>query len=715
MTTLTLFMFRARHSMRIYLSLLPSCLAVLLLGSSASANADLLTVNDVRTLPSDCTKGTVAYLALENELLQCRAESWVPASWPRCAAPGTALTSCADGEVCWDDTTAVPAICRAERWCHAPNLATPAQRVAISGPMVACGNRPCVGRIGPGRVTIEIRKKRGPYLARNQRKGKPLYRGPDAGAAIQAAIDHLSASGGDIVLRRGLYEYDRIVPTLPSGLVRWIRIIGNGATVRLSDDAPRAFDVTRQADYDNFRYLWIEGISVDAANIATANHILFGNRVDRPEFSQRIGYSWIVLRNLRVFNGHTSGDAWEAARAGIALVTRHLASDEAVISRIENVLIDRVTLEGGNNGVLIVGTALDGSSTPAIELHNVRITGSRHVLGNRSFGRFASSNFHIGSYAKVGYVSFFGNEGEGAGDNGLEINNFDAALVRGNRMRDQANISFFATNFRTAEAPDRQFALFADNASQITHQPSAYWGGRGYVLYSSDDHPALGTVAFLHNEYDCTAPEPLTSALMVYGGAQSILVDDFRARFDSALAEGAPVAWQNPFVFNSTLPSATLTLRNVSIDYRVRVPASAAGKSPALGVFLFNISGERLALDLQNIVVSVAADNRANPEDLRIRYLMLGDSPYLPSGRSRLNGSIRRFVVAAAPDMADLIGIELRPLLSADPTLVFSEIDMSRLPTGSVPLQCTQCTLEALTALCADGQPLDTSCMAFSP
>ena len=682
---------------------------VLVLQPATRADAssfDLLQVSSPRELPSECTGGQVAWASGDARGLVCRQGYWLPAGVPVCHEVDQSL--CTEGAFCWDERSVTARRCQEGRWMTPATPVDVDKLQSLGASDVLCGARPCAGTLPRRRYTVSATV--GTYVTKSA-GGRTLYRGPDPGLAIQRALDEAAVNGGTVRLRPGRYEYLTTVPTfIPNGR-RWVKLDGRGATLVLSKNAPRALDARRTADFDTFRNLWIDDLRIDATFQPGDHHVIFGNRIHRSAlYSQRVNFENIIVTNVRAFNVLTSYAAETDARTGIAIELLHPYGGESTGSFARNILIKNVRINGGNNGVIIVGTSNDGSRNPNITLDNILISDTTHQLEDSPAQGFPSSNFHIGSFARVGYVVIGNSVGRAAGDNGIEIDSAQFAILHDNIMTDQANVGYYVTNFHPALDSVNQRILLTGNDAIVTNEHRIPGYGRGYFVWGAGDAPPIGSVYFRDNSYRSESPHFGAFALGVYGRVEATSVEQFTIDYAATVFTGSNEEWQNIVIVENEHPSARLLMHDIELHYSLSVPESARNAGGSAYPYLFFIAGDRMSVDMEAIRVSVSATGLDRPSAGRVHVLYLGGASNLPSGRSRLSGRVAGLNVVSFVGDEDPIGIRLGSYLQVDPTLEFVDCDLSRLPDPSTAFVLDAGLENAAGVLCAGREALGWQC-----
>ena len=513
--------------------------------------------------------------------------------------------------------------------------------------------------------------------------------------------------------RPGRYLYDAVVPRFAPDAAAWVKILGSGATIVLSPQAPRAFDARRNRDDDIFRLIWLEGFAIDASAARGANHTIFGNYIDGDvQLRDRVSFDNIVIRKVSASNVYTSFAADRDARYGIGLLVAHPPDLDETPSRISNILIEDTDIRGGNCGVMIGGSYADGTMQPDIAIENIRIARTRHTLGRFSAEFFASSNFHIGDLARTGFVRVTDSVGEFGGDNGLEINNFETAVVRRSTMKNQNNMGFYVTNNHRRVDPTAQLAYFSDNQAVFTEPGYLPGWGRGYFFSGANEKPAIGSVVLRSNTYSFAASSFGAHALAAFGELLALDSEDFSASYAGIRYDAPERNWHDPIIFEMTAPVSSLRLVRTRVDYRAEVDGSAAASGAFLEPYLVYVSGENLDLTIDGLTIVADVVNFGSTGGGRIHVIYLGESPRMPSGFSTMRGRIENVAVESIGSDDDPIGIQFGDLLVVDEALVLANIDLLALPFPAYRVLFSPMMVGATRVECPSATPLSGACVA---
>lgn len=681
--------------------------AVVSAAAAASSAAGVVELAPNDRPPSSCSDGQAAVATGEGSAWRCRGDVWVPAGVPLCDDPDPLGRACVDGSTCWNASERGIDRCVAGKWAA---LAMSPEAVSLlSTPEIVVEGKPTMGR--RGKATVIVSPARTRYVARSK-SGRLLYKGKDAGAAIQAGIDAISGTGGTVRLRPGRYRYDAVVPRFAPDASAWVKVLGHRATIVLAPGAPRAFDAWRSHDDDVFRLIWLEGFSIDAAAARGPNHTIFGNYINNDvSLRARAGFDNIVIRKVSAFNVFTSFTAESDARYGIGLLVAHPPGLDVPPSRISNILIEDVDIRGGNCGVMIGGSFADSAMLPNIRIDNIRIARTRHTLGRFSPGFFVSSNFHIGDLAKTGFVRVTDSVGEYAGDNGLELNNFETAIVQRNTMNDQYNMAFYVTNNHRGFDAESQVAYFANNRAAFSTSHTKAGFGRGYFFSATAGAPPIGQLLMRSNTFSFAASPAGAHALAAFGEIRALDSDGFKAAYTDLRYDASERNWHDAFIFELTAPISSLRLAHTRVDYRAEVSPAAVAGGGFLEPYLVYVSGENVDLTIDDLAVAADTVNFGAAGGGRVHVIYLGESPRMPSGFSTIRGRIERVTVERIGSDDNPIGLHFGDLLAVRDALVLADIDLLALPDPLYRIYFSPAMVGAARVICPNNIPLSSSCV----
>jgi hypothetical protein len=195
-------------------------------------------------------------------------------------------------------------------------------------------------------------------------------------------------------------------------------------------------------------------------------------------------------------------------------------------------------------------------------------------------------------------------------------------------------------------------------------------------------------------------------ALGIYGGAVAASVSYFLAEYSTLIFDRSSRDWQNVLIVEDSFPLARLLLHDVVVDYSLAMPGESYRAGGSAFPYLLFLSGEQMSINLARVRIRVTTSGLDKPDAGRVHVLYLGGAPTLPTGRSRLSGSISDLLVESLLGDDDPIGIRLGDFLDVDPELVFSNCDLSALPDQSTAYIVDSGVRNAVGVTCADrGSP----------
>lgn len=276
----------------------------------------------------------------------------------------------------------------------------------------------------------------------------------DDTAAIQAAVDAADvAGGGQIYLPAGTYKMLTSV-LLPDSLSGRLQIIGEAGTVLKPTNG--CFLASTAGTYQNFDFGWF---AIDATD-STGSYSLIGSRYNTGN-GQNVNWDNVYVHDIQMTAlpvdtaGSPTKDIWGIGFAISTTGANHYA---------KNITVERVTISGGNAGILVTG---HGSVNDNLDIDNITIHDCSHIVAATNPGSFACSNFHVGQYARVGRVRIINCYGENSGDDGIEINTAQDALITGCTMKNSYNGGYFVRNYSNPSSGyvTTQRLVFRDNVS----------------------------------------------------------------------------------------------------------------------------------------------------------------------------------------------------------------------------------------------------------
>lgn len=426
-----------------------------------------------------------------------------------------------------------------------------------------------------------------------QNNANAAYSGNDGGAVLTSV---LSAIGnvGTVVFQSGDYPWSTtplIARNYASGGTenpRWLRILGNGSRIVLSNAGPSFLTLNRQADYDTFANLEVGGFIVDAANQPATGyyHALIGTIINGvQQNAQRCNYLNFYVHDNRVVNmtADNVGAGTANQRAGVWIGSSHAGAAEGTNNYILNMRFERNRFEGGNIGVIITAAYNSGGVTPGLRIYGGgwKMSDMWHSTKITPSAFFTCSNFQFGGNI-ASYTSLLNDAthpssaglvcerlyGYGSGDDGLETNGFESISVIDCVMEDSWTEGFFPSNFNYLNGVDAT----AQGRQQITytrcvHRATNRLGqlqNYGWTLqgWSAD----TGTITLNDCKYLCPSTDLVSGTIKLavfhQNAGSSIIrrikINNFVASYDNVVNTGAPDGILNCFDFNGKDPTELL-------------------------------------------------------------------------------------------------------------------------------------------------------------
>lgn len=323
----------------------------------------------------------------------------------------------------------------------------------------------------------------------------------DSSTKMQQAIHDLGLTGGEIILsgRGATFLWLNATPAIRPWMTGRLTIrIAAGVTVKLTNNNRRFLDPGKVADHDIFRKLTITGGgTIDVDSVTGNNHSIFGT-LQGGSYMTRVGFEDIVIEDLTVVNAPVD-PTMTAHRLHVWLMTKHPASHEAIQDKITNILIRDLRLIGGNAGVGVGAITDDNVHAANVFLDDIIIERCYHDMLAPAKATFYSSNYHVGQSAFGNRVTIRDCVGLYAGDDGIEINGMDSAVVENCRILDSVLIGVLIRNFRPSANPYLQKTTLRNVV--VEHRflgTTSSTPGRGFVYSGTND---LGAIAMENCTY----------------------------------------------------------------------------------------------------------------------------------------------------------------------------------------------------------------------
>lgn len=491
----------------------------------------------------------------------------------------------------------------------------------------------------------------------------------DDTAAIQAAVDAAGATGGDIRLTRGkTYLLGTAPIALPKNLTGWLRILGHGATIKLSASAPGAFLLgVGSSDYDTYRYLILEGILVDGNNVQSSSGFaqLIGN-YSGSSYYRRLNFHDIAVRRCRTINVPTSTSLLSLNRA-IAITGYHVAASETQTNTTD-ILVEDCDFSGGNVGVSVIGMG-GGATSDVYEVYHdrIHIVRCRHDTLTTPASR-GDANFHIGGAGFGGICSIRDCYGNRSGDVGVEIDGMMLATVSATKIDDAYNEHYLLKNFHAASDADAQITII--DGCQARNTLAAGPQFSGFVFTNNTAGPAYGHCILRGSAFRSAQTQfgqTFPPAYQASGNVKALTIEDFTIDVP-ALADTSSVASTTyRFLYINPSTSCAVSVKRL----KIKVAGSTTNSSGTVRIAQIDSNGATTTLDI---------------EDYRISWNVTGSSTVtlLSMNSGTVRGTVRRLLLTDYAGNSSPRGIRYDGTgsLTIDGRVVIMDCDFSHGPSG---------------------------------
>ncbi|MBV9485821.1 MAG: hypothetical protein JO246_07150 [Frankiaceae bacterium] len=363
----------------------------------------------------------------------------------------------------------------------------------------------------------------------------------DDSSRLQALI----STNCDILLGPGTFNWNTAPVTLPPSATK-IRIRGCGVgttIIKHSATAYRTFDLNRTADYQTFQNIELADFTVDAQSITSVgqNHVVIGNMANTVYTSgQRANFKNISARRIQTVNVATDTSSITSnSRLNIWIVCLQPADNEATQNVMTDLFFEDCDFTGGGNNGITIGATTNANNQANCLYDRVTFRNCRHNTGIIPTAFNNGTSWFIGSAA-------YGNECRvdscyswGAGDDGVEIDAPQHAIVQNCMVQDSYNCGYLAMNFHPPQDINNQKWIFenceARSISFAAGRGAAGPGGSGaygssYWIGSGVNSQPLGTVIMQNCSWYSKAPSLTLRGEAVFASQQplkKIIIDGF--------------------------------------------------------------------------------------------------------------------------------------------------------------------------------------------
>ncbi len=505
-------------------------------------------------------------------------------------------------------------------------------------------------------------------------EGATAYSSTDPGSVLQSAIDDAQNAGGQIVFRSGdTFTYTSIIPAFRPNKTEWVSIVGHGATIELTATAYRAFDFDKQADFDVFGRIRLEGFTVDAnlVNTSNFNHVLLGFLKDNSR-ARNVSLDGIIVKDVRVLNVFADGSG--ADHAVVLHLSPFCSRGAAQEPYLKNISVAGMEIRGGEAGIAVTVSDLGSSGAYKCFIENVYIRENSIALG-KSSGETPPDEFYASTGIFVGgdvrftrNVHISDNSVRHAGDNCYEVSApLGGVSFHNNACIDPYHVGLTLNNFPSAGDPDGDGVFGEENleefeltVSDFSVRYNTYVSGttprhRGIsVNNTSNSDSPFGYLRISNLSYVDISGDETSSAIIAVNKWTHISVNGLRDfHFDIDYDEAASPSTPAHTVFKNSRAGGSVTLRDVHARFDGEYDAVVEAGGNDIYSRLFQFQGEDLDIDVENVRVETNLRNFDDANDKFTVFEIGHNGVTLPSGHATMSGRIANVEVideTSAPD-----------------------------------------------------------------
>ena len=222
---------------------------------------------------------------------------------------------------------------------------------------------------------------------------------------------------------------------LPVGLSATLTIMGAGSgatTIKLSDNARNVFWIDQSANYDTFKNIVIEDLTVDNNNTEGRCHILVGNMPAAFTPQRRLNYENITVRRVEITNVGLDETQATTAKSGVLLLGTHAAALEATQTSSTDVTVEDLVQAGGDNCVGVTswgaGSLVGGTNH---YYNRIAIRRCRHTIPSVPSATYSQTSFYVCGSGFGDWFEIVDCESTNIADDGIEVGAMQAGLIDG--------------------------------------------------------------------------------------------------------------------------------------------------------------------------------------------------------------------------------------------------------------------------------------------
>lgn len=417
----------------------------------------------------------------------------------------------------------------------------------------------------------------------------------DACALIQQAINTSTTDPFTISLTPGTTYACSTTAKFLRNATGWQRIDGNGATIQLQTNNA-AFGVNRITDGDTFQYIDIRNLTVDGNSKSVTNGVAFNSN------DQRINFQYLNFANITAYNiGTNSSVIW---------VSPIQLGDGETARSIKNVTVKDVTATGGQSAVVIAASHPLADTSPwnyTYVLDNITIQNVYHVF---DASHPSGTTVQVGSLGKVNHTLIDNVYSSGSGDNGIEVDGAQDAVIRNINCVNPVVDCITLNNFSTPTEPRKTKTTIDGVAVTVTTGTPAVSSSRVIDVVGSRDFNTIDISNVQWFRDDGDGPQCVVNVLASSGsmGIRNLSLTNFRTEVRGLAYSGSGAKSFNTICLNPDPTDLTgdgtadepsnISLKNVYM--RAEASRGGSGTLDIYGVYIAR-AGAKINLTADNV------------------------------------------------------------------------------------------------------------------
>ncbi len=493
----------------------------------------------------------------------------------------------------------------------------------------------------------------------------------------EAAFTNLPTDSTKIIFRPGLYTHTAPI-SLPVNRTNPLIISGYGAIIKLTNAAPRLFDIGRTADYQTFQNVLIEGFTIDADNIGGLHHVILGTWIGGTTLSgKRLNISDVTIRDVTTLNVKPGSDAGVDLRMNVGLVIDHPASGETQ-TNVKNVLIDHLMLNGGLVGVNVNAILGGGGGPVNVFFDNVTVKDCWHDTTLTPGTALAANNYYFIGRGFGRTIRASNCIGIGAGDSGVEVDTASDAIVSGCYVRDSTNQAYYHTMFHDPPTGEGTHVVFRDIVSDRTFLSTSASTGRGLTIANFGSFVGDGVVVDGYRVIR-RAADFIVDGEAVYVASAAIKQLTLNNIDIDQKVISQSTATINPRTIHIEPVGSTQTyliINGCKITQAGDITGESAGGAPLILLIGGSANQTRLSLNISNVLIDSAISGSTAGFFRGIEIGLAGSSRFIDGRISRV------YFRSLATSTTNSVGIRIRTSVTMPTALDLTDIDFSGKSSG---------------------------------